>query len=693
MGKNIAGGRRGGLGIDRCIINIILGGMILAGSLVSAAHSYYLPRLDIYINQVQENTALKYAGAYTLMDQYCTALLTDNQTALALLTAGADAQSREFRLNYNEKEKLRYAINNSTPQLPIIPTTISASNGTIIGRFAIFTIASQPIMRADGCKYRLRTLIVPDQSGNWQIKTARWVRIDNDWSVVNNIRADQSTQIFWDYLQTIESDKSYDRLEITRQLSNINEGINEKVGPEPLPTAYPGTFSFKAGSSCIDTDGIKTIIELLKIDAVAESNLDINYIITLLARSCNWDKVEIDEIYTNYTFAAIVPRSVTRKDGLELVPGLFFLAGPNNSWQLADYCWLEEKDQRAFIEGFITNYPNIDTLPGHGIAMGRLPATINYGDLLGSWQMIEMTGPGSEVLKKTTLNFKNQTLIFVESYTETSFETNVWNYKLVNNQLEIVVDGLDGKMTGFMEKGTLEIIDPTLNRKLILQKEGRIATLPDNMMGTWQMTESSGRNTDNLLNCVFNFKAGNQLLVDLYHSTGTNSYICKFNIKDKLITIRQQDNTQLFTGFLDGDDMTLVAPNIKIKMHKTDSGLVIPEYLLGKWQTTNFVGDNTSGYQWASLNFKANNIAIIESIQKDEYYTSEANYSFNPANGRIKLFNNSGETYTLYIENGIIELFFSEQNLKLIFEKGYSMPAQPLQNNEPPSQEDITITQ
>ncbi len=342
---------------------------ILAAVLLPMAKGYFMPQLNIGVNQVEEDQEKEYAPGLAVMEKYYEALMAEDEEALEKLTANADAASKALRLTFNDKEYFKRNIKYETEfrendsRVGYIPNTISDKDAGIISRYGIFTIGPgrKGPMRFDSCRYDIKTSIIPNEAGQWQIIDSQWIRRDLQWDSVNSLRNSHTTNIVYNYMKRLYPDKNIPRSEITKLFNNLDSALEDKLGYKKSINQYPGTFGWRNPENAGNIESLIKYTDILNKGFKKGEHYDYyDYLFETLESKCNLTDVVPNKIFTNNYFATIILENVTRKDGQPYIPALFLIAWDNkNQWLMADYCWLGENDIQVYIDGFCRSFPDV----------------------------------------------------------------------------------------------------------------------------------------------------------------------------------------------------------------------------------------------------------------------------------------------------------------------------------------------
>ncbi|MBN2842519.1 MAG: M56 family metallopeptidase, partial [Sedimentisphaerales bacterium] len=448
----------------------ITGVVILAAVLLPMAKGVDLPKSNIGINLMKEDRGKEYASGSVIMEQYYNALQADDQTALTTLTANADTESQALRLTFNDKEALKRNIEYEINYLKrkffgYIPNTISDDAG-LIARYGIYSICSgtPDIMRLDCCKYELLTAIIPDQNGQWQINSSKWVRRDKQLEFVSSLRQEKNTDILLQYLQK-QTGYQVSREVIVNFLSELDNKIQKQIGNDTRPDNYPGTLPYKTPDTKGSIPTLGNYIDILKSGYDKGDHYSYyDFLFDKLVATCDFSNASPGQIYTNEYFAIIIPNNVTRKDGQPYIPALFFIARNNkNSWLLSDYCWLGENDIQTFIDGFSKNFPDVVKVDiNTGKAQNYTTQTDNYSDhisdLAGStWELTDISGDRADAYRSAKIYVESENMVRLEAEMTNGPATIYGSYNIDNNIISITNTDTGFVMSGAINGDTMNL--------------------------------------------------------------------------------------------------------------------------------------------------------------------------------------------------------------------------------------------
>ncbi len=351
------------LGLLGLLTIIIFAAILLP--MAKKENSFRLKKIEFSVNRNdKENTDIKtqYAGASELMKAFVEALLNNNEIAIADITSNANENTKQFRLSFNEIDKIKQLDIKSYS--PSCWRTLTIKQSNIKAKISL--LGTGTIKLIDGVRYSLLAIITQINDGPWQLKDARWYRIGSDIEESGKLLSKELTESAVELAGIVEPDEiisAKDKEDLEKEYVRLNKATFKFLKNKESSDSGSTLYGYKISPSKESV----VIYSFPFFEALRKGDLDSKDITTpndlrskleRISELCNLENIEIEDIYSSQSFAIVITKGVQRNDNLPYQLGFTFLC-PFGQWIFNDIDWIDTENRQDFIDGFKYNFPNV----------------------------------------------------------------------------------------------------------------------------------------------------------------------------------------------------------------------------------------------------------------------------------------------------------------------------------------------
>lgn len=307
---------------------------------------------------------VEYAEGSQLKRAYMEALLNSDDETITNLTSAANETTRQLRLSFNEIDKLTMMQSDYSypPSKRITLSTSESNNNAKIGLFS-----GGRIKRIDGIPYHLLVVITQENDNPWQLKDARWYHTDTELQEANKVFNYHAAQSCMALAKFLNPDKaaSLDPADIEKEFNLLSEKTGDFLeAKKKSESAGPTLYGYKVTEAREEVvPAVQAFVDALRTGVSDSQKLrcpeSLLPKLQRLPELCQLDAIQIQQIYSNNSFAIVLTDGNRQHNGQSYQLGLTFLVYPDGKWTFNDIDWITPQTRESFINGFIDNFPNV----------------------------------------------------------------------------------------------------------------------------------------------------------------------------------------------------------------------------------------------------------------------------------------------------------------------------------------------